>query len=144
MRNAKHPDRLRAVLDTNVLVSAFQFPKGSIAGAWWALKEGRYVLVTSPTILSKLAEILRRRFGWNDNDRKALLKLVSRNAEIFQPKEIPEAVPNDPDDNHIVACAREGHADLIVSGDRHLLDLGEYEGIPIIRPADFLRTVGRP
>jgi hypothetical protein len=77
-------------------------------------------------------------------DTKDLIKFLSRKAVLVQPKEIPDAVPNDPDDNHIVACAIEGHADLIVSGDRHLLTLVEYEGIPIVRPMDFLRMVGGP
>lgn len=53
-------------------------------------------------------------------------------------------MPGDPDDDPIVACAVEGRADLIVSGDRHLLALGECAGIPVVRPADFLRTIGHP
>jgi predicted nucleic acid-binding protein len=63
---------------------------------------------------------------------------------LVVPRTVPDAVPDDPDDNHIIACAVEGRADLIVSGDRHLLNLVEYEGIPVIRPTDFLRTVNAP
>jgi predicted nucleic acid-binding protein len=39
-------------------------------------------------------------------------------------------------------CAVEGKADVIVSGDHHLRDLKSYQGIPIVRPIDFLRTLG--
>jgi hypothetical protein len=50
-------------------------------------------------------------------------------------------IKDDPTDNHILACAREGQADLIVSGDKHLRRIKVYEGIPIIRPIDFLHTL---
>jgi predicted nucleic acid-binding protein len=59
-----------------------------------------------------------------------------------RPSFVPEAVPGDADDNEIVACAVLGSADVIVSGDRHLLTLRQYQGIPIVRPMDFLRMVG--
>ena len=47
-------------------------------------------------------------------------------------------IPADPVDEMVLACAVEGQADLIVSGDRHLLDLGEYQGIPIVTAREFL------
>ena len=51
------------------------------------------------------------------------------------------AVPDDPDDEIILACAIDGKADLIVSGDRHLLDLDEYRGAPIVTVRDFLNRL---
>ena len=48
----------------------------------------------------------------------------------------------DPDDNRIIKCAVDGKANLIVSGDRHLLGIKHYRGIGIIRPIDFLGTIG--
>jgi predicted nucleic acid-binding protein len=69
------------------------------------------------------------------------LRAIVRKAEIVEPKAIPRVVPSDSDDDPIVACAVEGLADLIVSGDRDLLALCSYAGIPIVRSADFLRTV---
>lgn len=55
-----------------------------------------------------------------------------------------EVIAQDPDDNKFLACAIEGEADYIVSGDHHLLDLGSYRCIPILRPAAFLGVLGRP
>ena len=49
---------------------------------------------------------------------------------------------HDPDDNRILECAVEGQAHLIVSGDRDLRRLKIYQGIPIVTPTDFLRTLG--
>lgn len=50
----------------------------------------------------------------------------------------PKVVIADPDDDVVVACAVAGDADYIVSGDRHLLKLGEHNDIPILRPTIFL------
>ena len=50
------------------------------------------------------------------------------------------AVREDPDDNRILECALAADADVIVSGDRHLLKLGAYEGITILTPRDFLKA----
>jgi predicted nucleic acid-binding protein len=111
---------LRIVLDTNVLISALHFPEGTLSGLWQPLYEERFRLVLSPAIIAELAE----------------------KAEIVRPAVVPEAVPGDTDDNEIVACAVDGKADMIVSGDRHLLKLREYQRIPIVRPMDLLRMVG--
>jgi uncharacterized protein len=133
---------LRIVLDTNVLISALHFPEGTLSGLWQPLYEERFRLVLSPAIIDELAEKLRGKFGWEEHELQRLLRVLVRKAEIVRPTVVPEAVPGDTDDNEIVACAVDGKADVIVSGDRHLLKLREYQGIPIVRPMDFLRMVG--
>jgi putative PIN family toxin of toxin-antitoxin system len=144
MKNAKKTAQLHVVLDTNVIVSSLQFPKGSLAQVWHILDAGHFRLLISPFIVTETARILRNRFHWQDPKLQTTLKAMVKKAKLVNPCTVPDAVPNDADDNHIVACALEGRADLIVSGDRHLLSLAEYEGIPIIRPVDFLRTVNTP
>lgn len=133
--------KLRVVLDTNVLVSAFQFPSGTAAILWDALGADRYVLISSPAIIKELASILRQTFAWQEAAIQGTLRLTVRKAEVVNPTSIPDAVPHDPDDNHIIACALAGRADLIVTGDKDLLRLKEYRGIPIVRTMDFVRTV---
>lgn len=141
MPHATPPVKLRVVLDTNVLVSAFQFPSGTAATLWDALGADRYVLISSPAIIKELASILRQTFAWQEAAVQGTLRLTVRKAEVVNPTSIPDAVPHDPDDNHIIACALAGHADLIVTGDKDLLQLKEYRGIPIVRTMDFVRTV---
>jgi putative PIN family toxin of toxin-antitoxin system len=136
--------RLRAVLDTNVLVSAFHKPEGTLGPLWRLARERKYVLLLSPAIVAETARILRNRFRWQEGPLQERIRVLVGVSELVSPKTLPDAVPDDPDDNHIVACAVEGRADLIVSGDRHLLALGQYNGIPVVRPMDFLRTVGEP
>jgi hypothetical protein len=51
------------------------------------------------------------------------------------------AVPSDPDDNIVIACALEGRADFVVTGDRHLLSMKHYRGISIVSPRQFLNRM---
>ena len=66
---------------------------------------------------------------------------VESAAELVRPGITLDIVTDDPDDNRILECAAEGRADYIVSGDRHLLRLKCYEGIPIVNVREFLTTL---
>ena len=103
--------------------------------------EGTYTLLISPYIVAELAGVLREKFKWPEDEITARVKRFVRVAEIITPKTVPNIIKDDPTDNHILACAREGQADLIVSGDKYLRRTKVYEGIPIIRPTDFLHTL---
>ena len=134
---------LKAVLDTNVLVSGTIIPKGnsfSIVKAW---KEGQFILVTAPQLIQEVLEVLNRpyiRYDYNLTDANIsdLVHALSHNALVVGGLlEIPLVAP-DPDDDQILACAKDGHADYIVTGDRGLLNLRRYQGIPIVTPSAFL------
>jgi uncharacterized protein len=131
---------LRAVLDTNIYISAFEFPKGRNALLWRAAREGRFQLLVSPMI----ARVLRNDFGWQEDGIHVLVRRIVEvaGAGLCAPRTTVYAVAADPDDNHILECAMDGKADLIVSNDRHLLDLKEYAGMPIVGSVDFRRTLG--
>lgn len=136
-------ERIRVVLDTNVYISIFINPQGELGTLWEHALKGTYTLLISPVIVAEIAGVLREKFQWPAAAVTARVKRFARIAEIITPKTIPAIIKNDPDDNHILACALSGKADLIVSGDRrHLLPLKEYEGIPIIAPVNFLRMLG--
>lgn len=134
---------LRVVLDTNVYVSVFLFPEKKTFEVWRFAKEGRYTLVVSPFIVSEFMEKLREKFGTPEEIREKIKKDMARVAEIVQPKTVRAVIADDADDDHILACAVAGQADVIVSGDKHMLRLKEYEGIAIVRPLDFLRMFER-
>ena len=72
--------------------------------------------------------------------RYTLQKIISF-SEIIEPKEKVNIIMEDPDDNRVLECAKEGNVDYIVTNDRHLLKLKEFEGIKIITPAELLRLI---
>jgi putative PIN family toxin of toxin-antitoxin system len=137
-------ERLRVVLDTNIYISAFQFPNGRNAVLWRAARRGRYQLLVSPPIIRELANVLRTDFEWEDESVRKVIRLVAEVAGrgVIAPRVLIDAVSKDSDDNRILECAAEGGADLIVSNDHHLLELKMWNQIPIIAGVDFRRTLG--
>jgi putative PIN family toxin of toxin-antitoxin system len=129
---------MRVVFDTNVFISAFIVPGSQGERAFTLAREGRVELYTSVAILTETAGRLRTKFAQEGEDIKAALKQISRAARIAKPSRRIAAV-HDEADNRILECAVEAGADLLVTGDRHLLKVRQFEGIPIVRLADFLR-----
>lgn len=83
-------------------------------------------------------------FEWEDETVRKVIRLVADVAGrgVVAPRKSFDAVAADPDDNRILECAAEGGASLIVSNDHHLLDLKNWNRIPIIAGVDFRRTLG--
>lgn len=132
---------MRVVFDTNVFVSAFLLPGAAGDRAFRLAREKRFDLVTSVPILTETANVLREKLGQSDVDIAAALKIISRAATIVRPKQRVHALADEPD-NRILECAISAKADLIVTGDRHLLQLRRFEDVPIVRLVDLLRTLG--
>ncbi|GHU31780.1 hypothetical protein AGMMS50256_20800 [Betaproteobacteria bacterium] len=64
-------------------------------------------------------------------------------ATMVMPADVPRIIANDADDDHVLACALAAQAELIVSGDRHLLSLGShYQGIAIVSPTQAVQWIG--
>ena len=134
---------MRAVLDTNVLVSAVLSagsPPDSILRAW---RSGDFELATSAALLRELETVLKRdhiagRLGWSSGERQAFVRDLSERAILAAPRTRLEVVLADPSDNRVLEAAGAAQADYVVSGDRHLLDLKSYEGVQIVTPARFV------
>jgi uncharacterized protein len=138
---------LRAVLDTNVLVSGLLSRNGPPARIFDAWREGYFVLLTSPIILEEVWSVLhypriQQRYTLADGDIEELMDLLAHEALILPGKiDVRGSLPADPDDEIFLACALEGEAQAIVSGDHHLLDLGAYHGIPVLSASQFLEVI---
>lgn len=134
---------LKAVVDTNVLVSGTILSRGNPFEILEAWRRGELILVISREIMAEAATVLRRpkifrRYRLTENQLTSLLMTLEQEAVIVTPDPVDPLPGLKPPDLKVLACAREGHADYIVSGDDDLLNLKGYEGIPIVTPGAFL------
>ena len=137
---------VRAVVDTNVLVSGLissDGPPGQVVDSWL---EGRYTLVTSLYLLEELTHVLpypriRTRLRLQNSEIEVLLAALLSEAEIVPGRLDLAGVTRDPKDDAVVACAVEGAAEYIVSGEDDLLTLDPYQGISIVTPRRFIEMI---
>src|SRR5579872_7448038 len=141
MSLAPGADPLKVVLDTNIYIAAFAYPRGRNAALWIAALQGRYRLLVSPAIIREIAQVLRSDFGWDEDRVQSTVRVVAQRSDAVVAPRTVLKVAADPDDDRILECAVDGKADLIVSNDHHLLDLKVYAGIAIIAGVDFRRTL---
>jgi putative PIN family toxin of toxin-antitoxin system len=131
---------LRVVADTNILISALMF--GGLPGMFLDLAILRsFVLVTSPILLDELDEKLRLKFKVSAKDAVLVRAKLEANSEVVKPEMRLTVIAEDPDDDRVLECAVAGKAAFVLSGDRHLLKLGSYEGIPILSVRQFMETI---
>ena len=137
---------MRFVLDTNLLVSgviAAGPPRRLVDGA----KVGEFELCISETLLAELLDVLSRgkftaRLAQAGLTPQGIVVELRRLAYMAAPQEVPRVIANDADDDHVLACAVAGQADLIVSGDKHLHSLGgQYQNIPIVTAAPAVQQI---
>jgi putative PIN family toxin of toxin-antitoxin system len=139
---------LRVVLDTNIFVSSLLVKEGLPAQVLDAWRGRQYLLIISPSIIAEIRATLsypriRRKYGITDEDVEQLVTLLEQDA-LLVPAEanIAGSIPEDSADEVVLACAIDAQADVIVSGDCHLLKLGSYQAIPILTARQFLERLG--
>lgn len=129
---------MKIILDTNVLVSGLFFksiPFKILEG----IKLGKYRTVVSREIIDeykRTIDKLTEQFAHiNANSQ---LELIVLSSDICQPHRLSESICADPDDDKFIACAVASKAKIIVSGDRHLLEVSGYKGIEVLTPRQFV------
>ena len=141
---------VRVVLDTNVVVSAYLAPTGKPARILSLVRQGKVDICLSEEIFGEIRRTLLRpklqrihKAGPGEIDR--FLQAFAEVVVLVPGAMEVEPVEDDPDDTKILACALEGKADFVVSGDHHLTDIGSFRGIPIVNPDAFLAIMaGQP
>jgi putative PIN family toxin of toxin-antitoxin system len=134
---------LYATVDTNValsgIIKAKSIPGRILDGA----RDGRFALVTSEPLVEELQEAantaqIKNKYPHVAREMVTILPFL-RKWSIGRPPQLRESVIDaDPEDNHLIECAFAAKVDCIVTGDRHLLDLKEFRGIPILTPRRFV------
>ena len=133
---------MRVVLDVNVLISGILSAGGTPARILAAWHEGRFDLVISAALLAELDRALaypKIRRHVSADDAAAFVEWLSRTADLAPDPDVPAPIRSvDVGDDYLIALAADQRA-LLVSGDRHLLDLADR--VPIQDPATFLASL---
>ena len=132
---------MRVFLDTNVLAAAFT-TRGLCADVVrYVLAE--HQLITGNVILDELHAVLTRRFKLPDSTTKDILDLLRSQEVVAKPKEPASTPIRDPDDAWVLASATEGRGDVLITGDRDLLDIAASAPLQILSPRGFWEFVRR-
>ena len=135
---------MKVVLDTNVLISGILW-EGNESRVLKLCKTNDLKSITSAQIIWELEGVLsRKKFDLSQNEVNLAVALVLSFSKLVRPKTRIDVIGQHPEDNRILECAIEGKADLIITGDAHLLALKEYSGIKIMNARDFLKTIETP
>ena len=128
---------MRVVFDTNIFVSAFVLPGSRADAALMRVVDDIDQLVISKVIIDELLTVLARKFARDADELARVAVFLSDLAEVVRPRGRIDVL-QDEADNRILECARTGKADIIVSGDKAMIELGNYRSINIISLRDFL------
>lgn len=135
---------VRAVVDTNLIVSGTASPQGTPHDLLESWRRGDYILVTSISILEEIADVLtrpaiREYFHLSDELIADVIQTLTTRAFVTTGTTTLPATTKDPDDEKFLAAAVEGAATHVVTGDKkHLLSLEEYQGVKIVTARHFL------
>jgi putative PIN family toxin of toxin-antitoxin system len=128
--------------DSNIYISALNFG-GAPDRVLDLARAGEIELHISDAILGEVLRVLRDKFRWSEEAVALAKDRLADFTKTVQPGQAVQLVEADPTDNRILECALAGKSDYIVTGDNHLLKLGQFRNAQIVKPADFLRTQGK-
>ncbi len=143
---------MQIVLDTNVIISAILNPYGSPGKILDQVFDQEISLCLSPPLIAeirrvlrypKIVELIRRRgrtVEWAEEQRDKIFEI----ARVTTGQITINWIDTDPEDDKVLECAVEAHADYIISGDQHLKDLSNFQGIPILTPKALLDMLINP
>jgi|ERR1700733_206818 putative PIN family toxin of toxin-antitoxin system len=133
---------MRVTADTNIYVSAFQYA-GKPLEILELARSGAIRLSVSEPILAEVKGVLGRKFLRSEADLRDIEEQIREIAEVVTPGQPVDAIKEDPADDRILECAIAGKSDYLVTGDKHLLKLGQFQGVKIVPPAEFVEIQKR-
>ena len=129
---------MKIVLDTNVLIAAL-----IARGVCHELLEHcvlRHALFTSEFILEETQAKLIEKFGYPAELAAEAVRALRSRMKVVTPSKLESQVCRDPDDDNILAAEVSDNCDCIITGDKDLLVLKQYESVEILSPRDFLEN----
>jgi len=132
---------MRIVCDTNVLLSGFLFG-GHCRTIIRLVSEGRVDGFISSALVAEFEGVLQRpKFGLTAGQIGGIIDLLRQTFVTVSPVESVAVVKDDPDDDAVIEAALAAGAEVVVSGDSHLLDLVDFRGIRIVSPACLMKEI---
>ena len=131
---------MKVVFDSNILIAALLFPGGRAEAAVANILDGVDDLLISRPIIQEVLSVLATKFSREKEELSRVAVVLGEMGELVEPSRRLSVFRDEPD-NRILECAVEGEAEAIVTGDKTMLAVGEYEGIRLITLADYL---GKP
>lgn len=128
---------MRVVFDSNILISALLFPGGRAETAVANILDGRDDLLISRPIINEVLSVLASKFSRDKEELSRVAVVLGEMGEIVEPSRRLSVLRDEPD-NRILECAVEGRAEVIVTGDKAMLAVGEYQGVRLMTLADYL------
>jgi len=137
---------LKAVLDTNIIVTATIASQGNPARILDFWREDKFELIVTAAIIDEMWQVVFRpiilqQMQITEDEAFELLFKIQQNAIVVPPTLDLKVIKQDPTDDKYIIAAVQGNANYIVSGDKHLLALKEYQGIQIVTPREFVEIL---
>ena len=128
---------MRLVFDTNIFISAFVIPYSKAAKAILKILEGTDSLIISKEIINEVLSVLSSKFHRDSEAISHTALYLSDLSQIVKPVKKIHILEDDPD-NRVLECALHGKADAIVTGDKEMLKLKQFEGVRILSLKEYL------
>lgn len=133
---------MKVVFDSNILIAALLFPGGRAEAAVANIFDGVDDLVISRPIIQEVLSVLASKFSRDKEELSRVAVVLGDMGQIVEPSRRLSVLRDEPD-NRILECAVEGNAEAIVTGDKAMLAIGEYEGIRMVALVDYLKKPRR-
>jgi len=140
-RRGKQPRKLKVVLDTNILVSAWLW-EGNESKIVELIENGLVIGYTSPLLIREFEKVMNYpKFRLSEEEIASAVGYYQIILRTIEPKTMVNIIRNDPADNRILDCAFSAKANAIITGNKHLLALGRFKNIRILTSAEFLKLI---
>ena len=133
---------MKVVFDSNILIAALLLPGGRAEAAVANILDGVDDLVISRPIIHEVLSVLASKFSRDKEELSRVAVVLGEMGQIVETSRRLSVLRDEPD-NRILECAVEGNAEAIVTGDKAMLAIGEYEGIRLVTLADYLKKPRR-
>jgi putative PIN family toxin of toxin-antitoxin system len=132
---------MRVTADTNFLISATQWDYSVAHKLLKRFILSGTVIFTTQEILDETKEVLKRDFKYDRREANNIINKILFFTKLIEPKQKSNIIKDDPDDNKVIDCAVESSSLYIITYDKHLLKLKEYEKIKIVTPEEVLNKI---